>query len=80
MWRHATGSSLRRAAPPLRGRRTGRGGDSRGGERLPARARGAAALAGALLAAYAARTCLRNWDWETEEALFRAAMKARADT
>ena len=43
--------------------------------RLPPRARAAAALIAALLAAYAARTLLRNWDWETEEALFRSAEK-----
>lgn len=32
-------------------------------------------LVAALLAAYAARTFVRNWDWETEEALFRSAEK-----
>lgn len=43
--------------------------------RLPARAQAAAAMIATLLAAYAARTYLRNRDWGTEEALFRAAQK-----
>lgn len=43
--------------------------------RLPPWARAAATLVAALLAAYAVRTFARNWDWETEEALFRSAEK-----
>ncbi|KAK9831331.1 hypothetical protein WJX81_003095 [Elliptochloris bilobata] len=50
------------------------------GQRLPMRARAAAALTAALLAAYAARTFARNLDWETEEALFRSAEKVCPDS
>ena len=55
--------------------RAGLGGGALADRRLPQRARAAAALVAALLAAYAARTFVRNWDWETEEALFRSAEK-----
>ena len=40
----------------------------------------AGALMALLLGAYTWRTIDRNWDWEDEERLFRAALKARPGT
>lgn len=38
----------------------------------------AAALVAMLLGGYALRTLDRNWDWEDEERLFRAAFRVRS--
>ena len=44
-----------------------------------ARAWAAGAIVALLLGGYVLRTVDRNWDWEDEERLFRAAYKVRHD-